>query len=296
MIEDAIRIEVADDLALNLRTWGPGRSRLLLIHGFGHGGFVWRSLAAAMPGVGMAAIDLRGHGDSDHDRSQRYGIDAYVADMVAVAESLDLDDYVLVGHSLGAAIALLARARLPRPPRAIVLVDGGPGLSASASAYIREEFLHQRLRYRSPAEYEADLHNSMPLAASTSLRALSKDALRELGPGEFRLKADRGLGYQKQGDSIDARLWDAIDRTDVPLLVIRGAASSLCSKRWCDDLTARAPHATVETVERAGHAVMLDNPAQFNALVERYVTHWLAEAETPTPIAKRRNQPCSGTR
>ena len=282
-----MRIEVARGVALNVRTWGERPPGLLLVHGFGQGGFVWRSLAASMPDRGLAAVDLRGHADSDHDRLRRYTLETHVADVIEVARALDLRNFVIVGHSLGAAVSALAAGRLPCPPRAVVLIDGGPGLSPSASAHIREEFLQTKFRYRSIAEYREHLQASMPLAAAHVLQAMAVDALEQLGPEEFRIKADRALGYQDQGPSLDAALWQALQGMRVPLLLVRGTASALCSKRWCDDFAARVPHAALETVERAGHAVMLDNPARFNALVQQYVSHWLDIRDAPRYHAER---------
>ncbi len=270
-----MRIEVADGVALHVRRWGNRRPDLLLIHGFGQGGFVWRSLAASMVSCGLAAVDLRGHGDSDHDRMRRYDLETHVDDFTEVVRALDLDEFVLVGHSLGASVALLAAAKLPRPPRAVALIDGGPGLSPAASAHIREEFLQTKFRYRSITEHQEQLQASMPLAAAQVLQELAVDALERLGPEEFRLKADRSMGYQAPGPSLDAELWHALHKLQCPLLLVRGAASALCSKRWCEAFSARVPHAVVEVVERAGHAVMLDNPIRFNALVHQYVSLWL---------------------
>jgi pimeloyl-ACP methyl ester carboxylesterase len=294
MSHGPMRIEVADGVALHVRAWGQQPPSLLLVHGFGQGGFVWRSLAAAMPDCGVAAVDLRGHGDSSHDRLRRYSIGTHAADLVRVADALDLQDYVLIGHSLGAAVSIRAAERLSRPPRALMLIDGGPGLSPSASAYIREEFLRLKFRYRSAAEYQEHLQNSMPLASAPLLQAMSIDALEELGPEEFRLKADRSLGYQEQNDSPDAELWAALQRMDMPLLVVRGAASSLCPKRWSDDFAARVPRAVVEVVDRAGHAVMLDNPLRFNALIRRYASQWLDACDASLFHAKLGTERCSG--
>ncbi|MCW0447191.1 alpha/beta hydrolase [Xanthomonas sacchari] len=278
MTESSLHVKVADGLRLHVRTWGGQPPVLLLVHGFGQGSFVWRSLAASMSDYAMAAVDLRGHGESDHDRLRRYALASHVSDVVEVALSLNLQDYVLVGHSLGAAVSILAAQRLPRP-RAVVIVDGGPGLSPASSAYIREEFLRLKFRYHSAAEYQQHLEATMPLAAPPLLQTLAIDALQQLGPEEFRLKADRALGYQEElVESLDAALWQALQRMQMPLLLIRGAASSLCSKRWSDDVRARVPHIEIETVARAGHAVMLDNPLHFNALFAQYATRWLGAA------------------
>jgi pimeloyl-ACP methyl ester carboxylesterase len=285
MTSASARIDVGDGIALHVRTWGARPPAMLLVHGFSHGGFVWRTLADAlsdaMPGLGMAAVDLRGHGDSDRDPRGRYDIDTHVADVAAVARALDVQDCVLVGHSLGASVAILAAERLPRRPQAVILVDGGPGLSPAASAHVREEFLQSKFRYRSPDEYRDQLRASMPMGSAPVLQAMAADALAQLGPGEFRLKADRALGYQVHDPGIDAALWQALQRMRIPLLVVRGAASALCTKAWCDAFAARVPHAAIETVNRAGHAVMLDNPDRFNALVLQYLSHWQALHAAP---------------
>ncbi|ROU06212.1 alpha/beta hydrolase [Lysobacter enzymogenes] len=283
--EAGMRVQVGDGLGVHVRSWGERPPSLLLVHGFSHGGFVWRSLAAAMPEYGLAAPDLRGHGDSDHDPSRRYSIAAHVSDLIEVARALDLRDYLLVGHSLGASVATLAAQRLPRPPRAVVLVDGGPGLSPTASAYIREEFLRLKFRYRSPDEYLEYLQATMPLVPPPLLQALAVDALERLGPEEFRLKADRALGYQDQAASVEDELWQGLREIRVPLLLVRGAASALCGKRWCDEFSARVPQAEVESVQRAGHAVMLDNPLRFNAVLRQYAAQRLApRGAAPLPL------------
>ena len=285
MQSGSLRIEVADGVALHVRTWGARPPGVLLVHGFSHGGFVWRSLADAlvdaMPDCGLAAVDLRGHGDSDRDPGGRYGLESHVADVVAVARALELQDVVLVGHSLGASVAILAAERLAHRPRAVVLVDGGPGLSANASAQIREEFLQLKFRYRSIDEYRNHLQATMPMASAPLLQAMAADALDALGPSEFRLKADRALGYQVQDPSLEAELWRALQRLRMPLVLVRGTASALCTKPWCDAFESRVPQALIESVDRAGHAVMLDNPARFNAIVQRHVRQWHGPRETP---------------
>ncbi|WP_022972608.1 alpha/beta fold hydrolase [Xanthomonas maliensis] len=283
MSEASIRIGVSDGVALHVRQWGPPPIRLLLVHGFGQGSFVWRSLAQSLPECGIAAVDLRGHGDSDRDPMQHYAVATHVQDVVAVARALGLRDYVLLGHSLGAAVAILASEHLPQPPRAVVLIDGGPGLSATASAYIRDEFLRSKFRYRSVGEYEEQLQAAMPLAVPALLRALATDALEALGPDEFRLKADRALGYQQACPTLESSLWQALEQLVIPVLLVRGAVSALCSRLWTDAFITRVPDAIVEAVDRAGHAVMLDNPVQFNAVVRRYLSHWLGPQVGPTP-------------
>jgi pimeloyl-ACP methyl ester carboxylesterase len=74
------------------------------------------------------ALDLRGHGRSDPPSDQRYLIEAQVADVDAVADALSLDRFAVVGHSLGAGVALdYAAARPARVTHLLVADPIGDG-------------------------------------------------------------------------------------------------------------------------------------------------------------------------
>ncbi|MFJ8663141.1 alpha/beta fold hydrolase [Streptomyces sp. NPDC093795] len=120
------------------REWGDRGDRggagadVLLLHGLaGHAG-EWDATARLLRDSGhrVVAFDQRGHGGSERhpgDVSRA----AYVADVVAVVEELGLDRPVLVGQSLGGSTALLTAAAHPGLPRALVLVEAGPGGAGS---------------------------------------------------------------------------------------------------------------------------------------------------------------------
>ncbi|MFF0475370.1 alpha/beta fold hydrolase [Streptomyces sp. NPDC004284] len=125
---------VRDGVRLSCRDWGGGGgsggsgSDVLLLHGLaGHSG-EWEAVARLLRDAGhrVVALDQRGHG-----ASERHPADvsraAYVADVVAVVEELGLVRPLLVGQSLGGHTALLTAAAHPDLPRALVLVEAGPG-------------------------------------------------------------------------------------------------------------------------------------------------------------------------
>jgi N-formylmaleamate deformylase len=75
-------------------------------------------------------LDVRGRGLSQSGDGLDYGLDAMAADVAALAQALALSDYTLIGHSMGARIALRSTARHGARPSSIVLVDppvSGPG-------------------------------------------------------------------------------------------------------------------------------------------------------------------------
>jgi pimeloyl-ACP methyl ester carboxylesterase len=279
MTDTRAHITATDGSRLGMRRWRSGSPRLFFVHGFAQGSFVWRSLADFLPEYPAAAIDLRGHGDSDHDPAGEYSLRRHVEDVVDAVRLLGADGCVLIGHSMGAEIALLAAEGLPRRPSAVVLIDGGPELNSAALAYIRDEFRRQPRRYSSVDEYAAYLEAMMPLAPAAALREVAVESLRCAGPGEFRLKVDRAHADWRREPSTDAELWSILRRAPMPILVIRGAGSALCHQSWASRIAAQAPLVRHATVARAGHAVMLDNPVGCGNAVQEFLLPWLSRRD-----------------
>ncbi|MFD7960824.1 alpha/beta fold hydrolase [Streptomyces zaomyceticus] len=122
------RVVTRDGVRLACRDWGGSGPDVLLLHGLaGHAG-EWDDTARLLRDSGhrVVALDQRGHGAGERhpgDVSRA----AYVADVVAVVDELGLERPVLIGQSLGGSTALLTAAAHPGLPRALVVVEAGPG-------------------------------------------------------------------------------------------------------------------------------------------------------------------------
>jgi pimeloyl-ACP methyl ester carboxylesterase len=102
----------------------PGGAPLLLIHGLASNGsrfaeFVDRTTLVARHA--LIRVDLRGHGDAITRR--RIGIDLWCDDLAAVLDAEGAAAAIVVGHSLGAQVALHFAQRRPRRCAALVLID-----------------------------------------------------------------------------------------------------------------------------------------------------------------------------
>ena len=74
---------------------------------------------------GIAALDLRGRGDSEKPSSGSYGLDQHARDVIRTLDYLGTERGVLVGHSMGAFVALHTALSYPGRVHALVLLDGG---------------------------------------------------------------------------------------------------------------------------------------------------------------------------
>jgi pimeloyl-ACP methyl ester carboxylesterase len=104
---------------------GRTEPAVLAVHGITSNSHAWLALARELEGrASLAAPDLRGRGRSA-GLPGPYCVAAYVRDLLAVLDRLEIEQTVAVGHSLGGYIVARLAADHPERVRAAVLVDGG---------------------------------------------------------------------------------------------------------------------------------------------------------------------------
>ncbi|MFZ5569600.1 MAG: alpha/beta fold hydrolase [Thermodesulfobacteriota bacterium] len=126
MPEPVMTTEKGDGIDMRIAVWQGADGRdVLCIHGLTANCRCWDLLAEAMaPPHRIIAPDLRGRGNSDKPPAG-YSVAHHCRDLLALMESRKLARPVLMGHSLGALIALAFAARHPRRVDRLVLLDGG---------------------------------------------------------------------------------------------------------------------------------------------------------------------------
>lgn len=115
-------------MPLSYTEWpNRGAPTVILIHGSRDHSRSWDVLAKALsPRFRVIAPDLRGHGDSSWSQDGRYDFAAYLSDIAALAQELDLgpeNRATLIGHSLGAHIALRFSALYPEKVKQLVAIE-----------------------------------------------------------------------------------------------------------------------------------------------------------------------------
>ena len=130
----------------------PGAPRVLALHGWLDNAASFVPLAAALAGAGHAvelvALDLPGHGRSEHrPPAGDYAIAGWLADVDDALDALGWAECALLGHSMGGAIASLYAAAAPERVRRLALVEAIGALSGaegSHAARLREAMAHRR--------------------------------------------------------------------------------------------------------------------------------------------------------
>ena len=271
------RISRPDAPTLHVQEWGSGGPSCFLVHGFGDGSFVWNEFAETVARrCRTFAIDLRGHGNSDWDAAARYGISAHLADVTYAIDALRLENVILVGHSMGGELAIRLAAARPQLLVGLIVVDYGPELDSEAIEYIRKEFVADHQHYATPSEYAELLKKRRPLPKPVALEQLAQNSLRARSGGGYELKSDPAMGAS-QTSSEELEVWSALEKISSPALIIRGMASSVLPPRTAMRMKTAVKRGQLLSINKAGHAVMIDNPEAFSDAVMPFILDGVAK-------------------
>jgi len=237
---------------------GPNRSRdaLIVVPGITSPAITWGFVGERLGRhVETYVIDVRGRGLSQASAVLDYGLDAQAADVTAFAQALGLERWAVIGHSMGARIAIRVAARCPAGLTRLVLVDppiSGPG----------------RRPYPSALPWYVD---SIGLAA----QGMDADAMRRFCPtwseAQLRLRAEwlhtcdeRAVRESFEGfhqDDIHADL----PRLRMPSLLITAERGDVVRPEDVAELQSLAPDMQAVRVPGAGHMIPWDNEEGFYA-------------------------------
>lgn len=268
---ESVRAVDTPDGRLRLRVAGSGPA-LLCLHGLSAHGGIWDPLASLLSDrFTLYVPDLLGRGASEPRPDAPYTLERERARLGAVLGAMggDAADYVAVGHSQGAALAVaLAAGPLPRPRGLVLVCPVSPWTSRPASlALLRSAVLRRAVapllvHCRRPLCRWVLEHRAFGDPDLVDDAAVERYAAPYADPERARTLL-RSLADWRPGD-----LADHVPRRPPPAAVVAGSRDDRIppedARRW-----ARALGGHLEIVERAGHALPEECPAAVARAVER---------------------------
>lgn len=169
----------AGPLRLAARVWGEEGARpVLALHGWLDNAASFDALGELLEGVQLVALELAGHGHSQHrPAGSAYHFVDNIPDVLAAADALGWERFTLLGHSMGAAVASFTAAAMPERIDRLLLIEGLGPLSGQPQR--EQERLRRYLsQYASQGKRRTRRYPSLEEAAAR--RASNGDIALEL--------------------------------------------------------------------------------------------------------------------
>ncbi|MGX1541891.1 alpha/beta fold hydrolase [Streptomyces adustus] len=244
----------SDGTSIYYERHGSGPA-ILFVHGSGgHHAAWWQQVAALREEFTVVTVDLRGFGKSDSSMPEFDGQD-FPGDVVAVLDTENLTDVMLVGQSIGSVAAL--RAALLRPER-VASVVLGHSLGGISHPELRE------------------------LAAADRAEAVKLPVIDRLLTAPFqRERADLTFLFQQMGTFNVARMQDLRNLdTDGPSLddlrdsgvrvaFLAGERDAVLGVKTVTRAHELLPGSHLEIVPGAPHSMYWETPRAYNAAIAR---------------------------
>ncbi len=252
------RVVSADGVEIGYSTRGAGNTVLVFIHGGLADRSFWApQLSSLSETFQVVALDLAGHGASGRGR-KRWVIPAFAQDVLAVVEALGSSRVVLIGNSLGGAVALEAAPLLPGRVLGVVGVDTlqdatvrrDPGEARARAEAFRNDFTGTCL---------AMVGSLFHPQTQGELRAWAERRMCATSPEVVAAMMEGFAGYD---------LAKAFRSAGVPIRAING---DLWPTNLDGNRTITSDFDAV-IMSGAGHYPMLERPEEFNRLLVEIVT------------------------
>lgn len=240
---------------------------VVLIHGLAEDRRSWRNVQDSLTGVATYAYDLRGHGDTSSGRPAASPIQLR-DDLLGFLETVT-GPAICVGFSLGGTIVLAAAAQRPDLVTRIVTIGTSSVVGRGAAKFYtgRVELFRGTDSAEQHATMRADtaaaLHNP-----TSDVDRVTEARLSAIGDGQGYINACLAMASLHESPLTPAL--SAIG-TNIAVTVVGADHDTFCPKKAAEILLGAIAHAAYAEISEAGHLMLVDQPQQVEALLQRLV-------------------------
>jgi pimeloyl-ACP methyl ester carboxylesterase len=247
-------IKAADGLSLVCDVRGKGDTALVFLHGWGGDREFWKNQADAFAAdYTIVTLDQAGHGESGKNRKV-WKVQSLADDVQAVVKDLGLKRVILVGHSMGGPVSLLAAKKLPGTVIAVVGVDT----------------LHNA-EQKLPDELVKSLTGSMEKDFKGTVGGMFGGMLPEKVDAKFKdslvakaasREPEVGIALMRDLFTVDQK--KALKEAGVPVRCVNSGGGYQYFTPTAVEVNKKYADFDAVTIADVGHYPMLEKPAEFN--------------------------------
>jgi pimeloyl-ACP methyl ester carboxylesterase len=271
MSAPSVQRVVVNGISLAYDDWAGEHGPLVCIPSItGHKGTFTALAEQLAPQFRVLSLDQRGRCDSpDLSGAHGYGFSYHARDILAFADALQLERFILVGHSFGATASVYTASLKPERVSALVLLDGGADPPHDTLRAMYPTIKRLSKTYRSMDEYLAAQRNVVYHKPWTpALEKYLRDEMTMMEDGSVRNKSSASAIEHDLDMHFWENVWFHLPFLRCPVLFLRptegllGATSHVYSDADASRLVSQIPQCTYRLVEGGNHYtfVIQDNP------------------------------------
>ncbi len=267
--------------------WGNAElPHVVLLHGGSLTAHTWDMAALVLRDrYHLVALDQRGHGDTEwtpEDQLDRDNSELMLEDTRQFIEHLGFQRLTLIGMSMGGMNTIRYAARHPQRLDAVVIVDVAPETMREGQIEM-EQFRQATETLSSFDDFLERAMRFMPHRPPDHLRYSLTHSLKQTDEGwtwkqDHRRRNQRPVvdAEQQAARGRNAEdLWADVKAIEAPALLLRGAESKILSPEVAERTVAAMRNARLQVIPRATHNVHSDNPGDFAAAVDAFLSETL---------------------
>lgn len=242
---------------LHFTDTGSEHAAIVFLHYFGGSGHTWQPVIEKLQGkYRCIAMDMLGFGHSpaaQEEPSVHQNRDA----VLAVLENLQLQNFALVGHSMGGKIALAVAAIQPEGLTNIILFAPSPPTAEPMTPDARQELT---AAFGNKEKTEAHIQK-------ITAEPLPPEWFEQTVADNLRTDKNAWMGWINKGSKED--ISGEMDRIQVPVTVISGAKDEGLTTAFLQtEFKKYFPLASFHEIQGSGHLLPLEKPAEVIATIE----------------------------
>jgi len=258
-------VKSPDGVEISYSVYGKGSPALVFVHGWSCDQIYWKyQVPEFSKHYTVVTLDYAGHGKSGANRED-FTMESFGDDVAAVVNDLNLDQVILIGHSMGGYVIIDAATKLPGKVAALIGIDTYEQL---VDTVFTKEMLEQ---FTVP--FYADFTNSVKAFVQSMFPADADPALVEQISGDMS-SAPKGVAMSAFENMFDysTRLETILKTIDLPFYAV---SSDLYPTNVEDNLK-YVKSFDVKIMEGYGHFLMMENPELFNRLLGETIVEIMA--------------------
>jgi pimeloyl-ACP methyl ester carboxylesterase len=245
-----------DGVEISYSVYGKGSPALVFVHGWSCDQTYWKyQVPEFSKHYTVVTLDYAGHGKSGAGR-ENFTMESFGGDVSAVVHDLNLDQAILVGHSMGGYVIIDAAAKLPGKVVALVGIDTYEQLVDTVFTRQMMEQFTAPFYTDFPNSVKAFVQGMFPAGADSALVEQVSDDMAS-APKKVAMSAFENMF------EYSTRLENVLETIDLPFY----AVSSDFYPTNAEDNRKYVKSFEVKIMEGYGHFLMMENPELFNRLL-----------------------------